>query len=276
LQHAFVTLQINLPVYLLLLLAAAAWCVNNSRRWAGQTENNVLLLLFIGATALHALLAQFGFLFRYEAYLIALGFMVLVNFLFTFPFNLAGAPLRQRAGAWGAAACLGWLILLPFFPRAFYSLREAPTSSRNIFAQQYQMAGFLKRFFPGQPVAVNDIVLVSYLNDAPLLDLWGLATQPVANAKRRGDYGAETIDALARARGVRLALVYDPWFTGKIPKSWIKAATWQIRDNYICAFDTVAIYAVDPKLAPRLIENLRTFGKQLPQDVTQWSPYLFK
>lgn len=274
LRRSMITLQVNLPVFVLLLLAAGAWCVNNSRPWERQGENAALLLLFIGTTALHTLFAQYGFLFRYEAYLIALGFMALVNFLFTFPFSLGAAPLRRRMWAWGAAACLGWLLLLPFWPRMGHSIRLTPTASRNIFTQQFQMARFIERFFPGQCVAVNDIGWVSFLNDPRLFDMWGLATQEVANAKRRGQYDAAAIDALTRARGVQFAIIYDGWFMGKIPSAWVPAGTWRILNNTICSHDTVTFYAVNPALAPRLADCLRRFTPELPRDVIPGGAFL--
>lgn len=274
LRRSIITLQVNLPVYVLLLLAAGAWCANMARPWERQSENTALLLLFIGATALHTLFAQYGFLFRYEAYLIALGFMALVNFLCTFPLPLGEGPLRRRVWAWGAAACLGWLLLLPFWPRMAHSIRFTPTASHNIFTQQFQMARFVKRFFPEQCVAVNDIGWVSFLNDPKLFDMWGLATQEVANAKRRGQYAAAAIDALTRARGVQLAVIYDAWFMGKIPSGWVRVGSWRILNNYICSQDTVSFYAVNPALAPRLAESLRRFLPELPRDVIPEGPFL--
>lgn len=269
LRHFYTVLLQNPPVFTLLLLCAAGWALGAARGMAGGR----LAPLFIGTAVLHTIFAQYGFQYRYEAYLVVLGLVALSGLIGSGALAMNAAAGAGRVRRWLAAASLSLAALLPFVPRAVDSTRFAPVACRNIFTQQYQMASFIKRFFPGECVALNDIGLVCYLVEPPLFDMVGLATQPVVEAKRRGEYDQKKVDDLTRARGVQLALIYDAWYGGKIPAQWIKVGQWRALNNYICASDTISIYAVNPQLAPRLMESLRTFGKDMPPEIIQTGLY---
>ena len=49
---------------------------------------------------------------------------------------------------------------------------------------------------------------------------------------------ADTIESLTKARGVRIALLYDEWFeydaSGKVPTQWVKVGEWKIPRNVVC------------------------------------------
>lgn len=268
-RHFYTVLLQNPPVFTLLVLCAAGWALAAARGVAGGR----LAPLFIGTAVLHTVFAQYGFQYRYEAYLVALGLMALSGMIGSGVLAMDAAAGASRARRWLAAAALALATLLPFVPRMVDSYRYTPVACRNIYDQQYQMASFIKRFFPRECVALNDIGLVCYLVEPPLFDMVGLATQPVVTAKRRGEYDQKKVDELTRAHGVQLALIYDAWYGGKIPAQWVRVGQWRALNNYICASDTISIYAVNPQLAPRLIESLRTFGKDMPPEIIQSGLY---
>src|SRR6185436_5620763 len=74
---------------------------------------------------------------------------------------------------------------------------ETPGAVANIYEQQIQMGRFLARFYPGQGVAANDIGAICFLADLRVLDLWGLASRDVAEAKLTGTYSTARIGELA-------------------------------------------------------------------------------
>ena len=152
---------------------------------------------------------------------------------------------------------------------------ETPGAVSNIYEQQIQMGRFLARFYRGEAVAANDIGAIDWLADLRVLDLWGLASREVAEAKLTGRYVTATIGALARARGVRVAVIYERWLdaAGGVPREWVRAGRWRVARNVVLGDRTVAFYAVDPAEAAPLADHLRAFAAELPPGVAQLGAY---
>src|SRR5262245_31152634 len=262
------------PHLLVLVLAALVLLIASLRAGRRWSWAQVALTLFLATAALHLQLARVGWLFRYEAYLVFMGVIVVA---------IGIDELRDRLWrpsapvAWRALAVLVLVILaLPLAQRAANALRRTPRASKNIHEQQVQMGTFLARYYPGASVAANDVGAISYLADVRLLDLFGLADLDVARLKRKGAYGTDAIRALTRERGIQVAVVYDAWFDklGGVPKEWVRAGEWTITHNVVCGSDRVTWYAVDAAEAPALLDHLRAFAKELPPDVQQAGAYL--
>ena len=77
---------------------------------------------------------------------------------------------------------------------------------------------------------------------------------------------------------MRIAIVYDNWFTGPkaLPARWKHVGKWTIPNNVVCGDATVSFYAVDEAEAGRLSESLAEFSPSLPEPVTESGPYLEK
>jgi len=236
-----------------------------SRRW---WEPEQALLLLFGVAALgHLLCIPEGEL-RYETYLAVVG-------LAAVPLNLFG--LLQEIGGWagrrpvaGGAAVLGLALLavLPSPERAA-SIGTAVIASTNIYQQQYQMGRFLRRYYQGQGVAANDIGAIDYLADLRLVDVWGLGTREVAAARLAEGYSSPVVEGLARAQGVRVAILYYEWFEPLLPRQWVAVGTWTIPNNVACGRETVTFLATDPQAARELGEHLADFAGELPAEVRQ-------
>jgi hypothetical protein len=131
------------------------------------------------------------------------------------------------------------------------------------------MAQFLNRYYPAGPVAVNDIGAVSYYNDFPLLDLYGLASMDVARAKLAGTYDTADIERFTRASGAPIVIVYDYWFDryGGLPAGWVKVGEWHFTDCFVCGGDTVSFYATSAAQASTLRAQLDAYREALPARV---------
>ena len=92
---------------------------------------------------------------------------------------------------------------------------SAPQCTRNIFEQQFQMGLFVRKNYQGSNVALNDIGIVDYLADIHLLDLWGLASQEVAQARRSRRYQEAQIASFSRQAHIKI----QPSFT----MAWFRA-----------------------------------------------------
>ena len=153
-------------------------------------------------------------------------------------------------------------------------LWQVPQCTTNIYQQQYQMALFIRKYYQGSSVALNDIGAVNELADIHLLDLWGLASLQVAKARRNNQYGAEEIAGFADQRESGSPSSTTPGSALPVPSTWVRLGTWTIRNNLVAGSDTVSIYAVQRDEVPYLAQCLRDFYRQLPADVIQRGPYL--
>ncbi len=259
--------------HMLLLVATLALLWWHRRR--GQTESSergqLLLALALGTTLLHMQFASVGWFYRYEAYLVALALFA-VSVVHGPPGSGAAAhPLRARVVAYPVLLTTAFLV-----GRAGLSLVDTAPAAASIQRQQVQMGRFLDRYYRGESVAANDVGAINYLADLRCLDLTGLACAEVARARLARRYDAATVDRLATAAGVRIALVYDSWFEygteRGLPERWVKVGEWKLHrrtKNVGADSDTVSFFAVEPSAAAELAAQLTEFGSELPAAVDQ-------
>ncbi len=241
---------------------------------------SAMIAIFVIAAALHLKFAALGWLFRYEAYLIALGLFILAAIASEFLSKGVATELDRPRMVEGLAA-IGLLFLS--FPllsaRGIAAVTVIPRASKNMFEQQYQIGLFLKHFYQGVPVAANDIGAVSYLGDTRLQDFQGLGSLEVAKERIKGPLHTQQIVQLGESKDIKIAIVHARLFEhgtlayGGVPPRWIKVGQWTILDNIACDDDTVSFFAVDPSEEGRLIAHLKQFASELPSDVVQRGRY---
>ena len=228
----------------------------------------LVLACFVPALLLHVLFAGIGAFFRYEAYLVAIGLAAMIAVA-------AGgrdAPPDARGTAtWRAAlAALAALVLAaPLFARGVVAVRNTSRAEASIYRQQVQMSRFVHDYFRGQTVAINDLGAVSWYGGAKVIDLVGLATPAVADARIAGRFFTPFIDSLCSAEHVRVALLYAPWFAGDraLPSGWRAVARWSVPEAIVLGGTTVTIYATTPGAADSVRDAVRAFGARLPPGV---------
>jgi hypothetical protein len=254
-------------IFGLVLLILLSWL----RIGRGQPRESVFRRMAPGAFFLmiafaHGALINMEWFYRHAAYLIALGVWAIEA---AAPPGGISLRLPGNSAARAAAGILAAMLAYPFAARAAGAVLHTPLAARNIYEMQYQMALFLNRYYPDGPAAANDIGAVSFYNEFPLLDLYGLASMDVARAKLGGTYDTAEIERLVSGQGARVAVVYDYWFDryGGLPAGWVKAAEWRFTDCYVCGGNAVSFYAPDPETAGALRENLRAFADSLPARV---------
>jgi hypothetical protein len=242
---------------------------------------NVASAVFILTALAHLTCAGLDAGYRYEAYLLALGIVVVAAQTMDFMPDLLARPLTRQAvtAVRVAVAMLGGLLFLPLVTHGAIALCRLELATHNIYEQQYQMARFIHKYYEGSSVALNDIGAVNYFAEIRCLDLYGLGSLSVAKAKMGSRFDSTTINQLAREANTRIAIIYQSWFVdfdsgmNQIPPQWVLVGTWTIPHNVIAGDDTVSIFAVDPTEAPRLTKSLKEFSSQLPADVVQGGAY---
>jgi hypothetical protein len=220
--------------------------------------------IFVTGTLLHLQLAGIGWLFRYEAYLVAIGVVLVARHLADVPAE--PAPFGTAARAALAVAAL--VAAAPLLIRAVQAADQAPRAVKNIYEQQYQMGLFLHGLPAGSTVMANDIGAIAYLADVRLIDLYGLATQDTARARREGRVDRALLARLAAPAAPAAVVIYRSWFADAIPPDWIQVGTWKVPEEVVVADRTVTFYATRPAEATLLARALQAFQARLPPSVS--------
>lgn len=249
LYHLGGSIDTILIVILMMVLGVVLWM---SRKKI-KIPSRVFLLLFVFFVLAwsHLFFFSASQFFRYDAAIIALG-VWLVGTLVCF-------SLLQRV----IINTIFFFLIIMFIVRGGVGLVATPAATHEIFLQQYQMAQFLKQYYPNTAVALNDIGAVGFFTNVKIIDLWGLGSLDVARAKTEKRYSSETIDIITRSHGVKIAIVYDRWFDkyGSLPKSWFLVARQRIllRSTWVLGGDTISFYALDSQERDVLQRNLKEF-----------------
>jgi hypothetical protein len=268
--------------HLLTLVAASLFLAlyASDKRKAVWDIRQVMTGIFVVIAFAHIQFCGIGWLFRYESYLVALGIVVIFAQLADqLPEKLLGTPGdRTLVPRRLAGVLLAVFVIYPCVLRAGVALIFLPQGSKNIYEQQYQMALFIKRYYQGSTIALNDIGAVNFLADVHCLDLAGLGNYEVTQLMLHHEFRTRDILRLSREAGVKIAMVYDSWYGGEIgglPRDWVWVGQWTIPDNVVAGAATVSIYAVDESETAPLMQKLQEFSPLLPRDVKQSGRYLY-
>jgi hypothetical protein len=149
-------------------------------------------------------------------------------------------------------------------------------ATNNIYNWHYHMGLFVQRYYQGSALAVNDLGAVNFMADIQCTDFHGLADLDVARAMLLKRFDPQFMDALARSREVRIALVDDNWLGlyGGTPREWLLAGRWKFNDRVILASPALSFYALTEPARVQLMANLRDFSSRLPAGVEQFGPYM--
>lgn len=198
----------------------------------------------------HLAFGATGWLDRYESYAV----LAVVAALALMVSDLSKAV---KFGVMSAALLGGVLTYGPYIPNNLANMRA-------IHLQHAQMSRFAKEYVQA-PVAVNDLGYVSWRNPYYVLDLWGLASFE-ALARRSDDAEPGWADDLADAKGVRVAMIYDPWLPEALGSDWVRLGSlWT--DDAEGAFlggPEVAFYARNKAEAVALRAEAMDWAASLP------------
>lgn len=263
-QVLFKNLIFNITFYkvsLFLLLIVGVFLYRDYRSKISFQQlvlNNFLLIVFSLTLLLNAFFGDFRGLFRYEAYMYIAFAMIIIPRLKEFFLN----PLSE----FKKDKIIGILTLCNFFLAIYkcvFSHFILVNGSRNIYEQQMQSAKFLKKYYNTSKVIANDIGAICYLSDIHLLDIAGLGSKEMISFNTNGktfDQKFENfITSYTNENNYELAIVYEEWFGGYIPKNWKKVAVLKIDHNIVAALDHVVIYSIDLSNEKQLKENIRNF-----------------
>ena len=253
---------------LIALLGVAAWIARDK---APRLTRSMTVIAVAGL--LHLVLADVGWVFRYEDYLVGAGLVVLACV-----WPRLDAPQGMAGGLLLGVAALTFGMLTM---RTALAFQHTARYSQAIYLQPWQVGRFLAQEYPRGSVALNDIGVASFDVDLHLTDLVGLASADVFALKRKQTYTTGAMDQLTRADSARVAVVYDPWFAQKplvymggppLPAGWSRVRRWTVAEKEQLGGRTVSFYALSPEEVPELKAKLARFELTLPAGVTVQGP----
>jgi hypothetical protein len=248
----------------LLLIVSLVYLFFTRRAGLSWYYRFILIILF-GSILLHLALAATGKFYRYEAYLIFTTALITGTILVKNSREVYH-DISLASKAFALAVII--FLLLPVVLRSTAAFSKARQAFINIYEQQYQMAGFVQRFYPASTIAANDIGAVSFFSNGEVVDLWGLGSIDIARSRKENYWTAAFIDSFVKKQNTTLAIIYDSWFHPSPGTFWTKIGTWQISNNVVCGDDLVSFYAVDAAAADELRKNFRWYSEhQLPRTV---------
>lgn len=186
-----------------------------------RTKKRVPLLLTIFVALVffqHIVFADFGWFFRYEAYLIFMSGIVMLMVLHEY-------QLKQKLNK--LIIIIAITVSLPLVYRFIVSVERSNSSSKYFKNVHEKFAMFVEsNFDPNTEIMAGDIGTLCFFTKNPLLDVNGLATTEVTNAIRRGYQNSEFLDSLAKSRNVDIAILYKSWEGDLLSNKWKNIGYW--------------------------------------------------
>jgi hypothetical protein len=213
----------------------------------------------IVAILAHTAFAQYGYFERYQVYLIALGVY--------FALSAAGEALPDRTQV-VAVIILAALIVTP---TKWNLLFLTPRGAENTYAQRYQAALFVARYYQGRPIATSELGYISWLHQGSITDLLGLGDYDVLKHRNDGTDSQAFYQNLARRRDFPIAISYSGVLgSRRTPTTWFLVARWNLHGPAVSApSDPLQFWATNPVAALELRADLLDNAQWLPHRVTQ-------
>jgi len=256
---------ISVLILVLILIAQIFIKAKSQKLWMDKISKNAIPLVVFFGFSLHLMFANFGWLIRYEAYLVVIVLFAIAPF--------ADSVFQKKTGNIILKTEIIVFLLVVFCLRFIPMVKNQTLASKNIFDQQIQLADFLHKYYKNSKIVANDIGAITYYNNIHLLDTYGLGSIEVAK-RRKDEHGKFTdsknlqdyISNTSKSQDFDIALVYDSW--AHMPDYFTKVGTLAIQDNYICGGSTVTFYSVKKENAEKLRAQLMQFSKEVPKDVS--------
>lgn len=221
--------------------------------------NNFFLIVFSLVMICHSMFADLKGLFRYEAYILVGFSMALIPKLTALFFDCKKYCKKEKL-----ISFLVMMNILLMVYKGWVAHQVLDNGGKNIYEQQMQSAKFLHTFYNDSKVVANDIGAITYYTDIHLLDIAGLGsteTIPFNENKRVLNDAFEIfLSQYCLENKYEIAIVYDWWLQGHIPKNWKKAAVLKIENKVTVARLEVSVYSIDANNLEALKQNIKKFN----------------
>jgi hypothetical protein len=198
-------------------------------------------------------------MFRYEAYILVGFSMALIPKIKDLFFDFKSYIKKEKV-----ITLLVVMNIVLLFYKGWAAHRMLENGGKNIYEQQIQSAKFLHAYYNNSKVVANDIGAITYYTDIHLLDIVGLgSTEMIPFNENRNVLNGNFENFLTEytaSHQYEIAVIYDEWFQGYVPKTWKKIADLTIQHKTTVSKDKVSIYSIDPANLETLKKNVRSFN----------------
>jgi hypothetical protein len=228
--------------------------------FGSQDSNQRTIVAFASlAVMAHLIFGSFGWYFRYEIYMLSTTLLALFYLYRDYLVPLIIKPIQKPK-----SLLFTTLVIVIFYPYGS-PIFTSHIAASNIYQQQNQLSRFAREFVH-EPVAVNDIGMVSYHNPNYVLDLWGLASKE-ALGFRLNEEGSDWANQLAEKHNVKIAMIYRKIFKD-LPEGWIPVGEMHLNSKKISAAENIVnFYATDINYKSYGTKLLFDFKDSLPKGV---------
>ena len=240
-------------------------------RGRSDNKNALTATVFIYTICLHLQFAQTGWLYRYEAYIVALGLVTafpLVTWLLQKTKTVHLFRSNRIQTTLFSAITLA-LLITPFVGRAVKSFIDTPRAMNDRYFEHIKPAEFLACYYGNSTVVVNDIGAISYYSSCRTLDVCGIGNvEPVLRKIKKRDYTKKDVFEWAEREGAEIAVVQIACMQSLIPEKWILVASWNFPRNVVFGDKRICFFAMNANAATILARNITEFVREIPEDIT--------
>ena len=163
---------------------------------------------------------------------------------------------REKFKARNSVVVITALLMPLAFGSLVNSTISTPRASSNIYNQQYLTSIFVKDL--NEPIAVNDLGLISLNSDRTIVDLWGLGNLEAMTARKYKE--PSYVNQLMSKNDARFAVIYREWFSKEQLENLVFVGSLTLNERRITpAVDTVSFFANSIESAEELKIELRKF-----------------
>jgi len=269
-------------IIMILILVVQDFTLNkthNFKTFLDLIKKHAFAFIVLTTILLHTLFASLGWLFRYEAYLLALLYFALMHII-----------SKNISIARSLMVALSMIFIILSIPvivdRITLSHNIITKAGKNIHDQQIQMSRFLKTYYNESKVMANDIGAITYYSDIKLKDLVGLGSNDVVSLRKKnkvhqiwgrswsesGGDEWDWITVFSKYKEYSVIIIYDSWFRINSKADYerlglIKIGELWIRGNVVCGGNPVCFYTSDETMVEKFKDNMLKFKEIVPNDV---------
>jgi len=216
-----------------------------------KPATNYWILIGLGTLLLHGFFGKYGWVWRYEGYLIFILTLAILIWIQEY------SKMLVRNKIIAIILCFGLLI-----PRTITVTQGEELASYNIYSQMVQMGWFCRNYLGNETVAVNDIGAIAWNSNVKVMDCVGLSDNEIMRTVlTKPGFNPFTFKKIAKERNAHYAILFPNVYWPLHDSNWVECGKFITKDNLVCADSTVLFFALDAAQASKLKLALKEFKK---------------